>query len=241
MADFWQENGITQQFSALRSENIFVGPETDHGGGLPCSCFQESQFPEWQAHADQHEREEFWRHTVVEHLWGGGTLTFEWVWVPASCTSMSAGHNGKSQRRLQPWSAYRRLPGCVVMGINRTRRLFGRQKKDAWAASQYTLYGFRPRCYHFLSPLFCFFSLWSRKLHFRYTHRYFLDIHDTLEQSKELSRRGFWLDNRCLKMTIGFTLLLHFFTFAEEVLRTSSSAKDPELTWIFVSAIPERK
>ena len=136
---------------------------------------------------------------------------------------------------------YRRLPGGVVMGINRTRRLFGRQKKDAWAASQYTLYGFRPRCYHFLSPLFLFFSLWSRKLHFRYAHTYFLDIYDTLEQSKELSRRGFWLENRCLKMTIGFTLLLHSFTFAEEVLRTSSSAKDPELTWIFVSAIPERK
>ena len=52
---------------------------------------------------------------------------------------------------------YRRLPGCVVMGINRTRRLFGRQKKDAWAANQYTLYGFRPRCYHFLSPLFFVF------------------------------------------------------------------------------------
>ena len=136
---------------------------------------------------------------------------------------------------------YRRLPGCVVMGINRTRRLFGRQKKDAWAASQYTLYGFRPRCYHFLSPLFLFFSLWSRKLHFRYAHRYFLDIYDTLEQSKELSRRGFWLDDRCLKRTIGFALLLHSFTFAEEVLRTSSSAKDPELTWIFVSAIPGRK
>ena len=128
---------------------------------------------------------------------------------------------------------YRRLPGCVVMGINRTRRLFGRQKKDAWAASQYTLYGFRPRCYHFLSPLFLFFSLWSRKLHFRYAHRYFLDIYDMLKQSKELYRRGFWLEKRCLKMTIGFTLLLHFFTFAEEVLRTSSSAEDPELTWIF--------
>ena len=71
----------------------------------------------------------------------------------------------------------RRLPGCVVMGINRTRRLFGRQKKDAWAASQYTLYGFRPRCYHFLSPLLLFFCLWSRKLHFRYAHRYFLDIY----------------------------------------------------------------
>ena len=53
---------------------------------------------------------------------------------------------------------YRRLPGCVVMGIYRTRGLFGRQKKDAWAASQYmyTLYGFRPRWYHFLSPLFLF-------------------------------------------------------------------------------------
>ena len=38
---------------------------------------------------------------------------------------------------------------------------------------------------------FCFFSLWSRKLHLRYAHRYFLDIYDTLEQSKELSRRGF--------------------------------------------------
>ena len=137
---------------------------------------------------------------------------------------------------------YRRLRGCVVMGINRTRRLFGGQKKDAWAASQCTLYGFRPRCNHFLSPLFfCFFSLWSRKLHFRYAHRYYLDIYDKLKQSKELSRRGFWLDNRCLKMTIGFTLLLHFFTFAEEVWRTSSSAKGPELTWIFVSAIPERK
>ena len=85
----------------------------------------------------------------------------------------------------------RRLPGCVVMGINRTRRLFGRQKKDAWAASQYTSYGFRPRCYHFLFPLFLFFSVWSRKLHFRYAHGYFLDIYDTLEQSKELSRRGF--------------------------------------------------
>ena len=98
------------------------------------------------------------------------------------------------------------------MGINRTRRLFGRQKKDAWAANQYTLYGFRPRCYPFLSPLFMFFSLWSRKLHIRYAHRYFLDIYETLEQSKELSRRGFWLDDRCLKMTIGFTLLLHSFT-----------------------------
>ena len=41
-------------------------------------------------------------------------------------------------------------------------------------------------------------------------------------------------------MTIDFTLLLHSFTFAEEVLRTSSSAKDPELTRIFVSAIPGR-
>ena len=90
-----------------------------------------------------------------------------------------------------PRVAYRRLPGCVVMGINRTRRLFGRQKKDAWAASQCTLYGFRPRCNHFLSPPFLFFSLWSRKLHFRYAHRYFLDIYDTLKQSKELSRRGF--------------------------------------------------
>ena len=90
------------------------------------------------------------------------------------------------------------------------------------------------RCYHFLSPLFLFFGLWSRKLHFRHSHRYFLDIYDTLEQSKELSRRGFWLDDRCLKKrTIGFTLLLHSVTLAEEVLRTSSSAKDPELTWIF--------
>ena len=90
---------------------------------------------------------------------------------------------------------------------------------------------------------FCFFSLWSRKLHLRYAHRYFLDIYDTLEQSKELSRRGFWLDDTCLKMTIGFTLLLYSFTFAEEVLGASSSAKDPELTstWIFASAIPGRK
>ena len=127
------------------------------------------------------------------------------------------------------------------MGINRTRRLYGWQEKDAWAASQCTLYGFGPRCNHFLSPLFLFFSLWSRKLHFKYAHRYFLDIYDKLKQSKELSRRGFWLDNRCLKMAIGFTLLLHSFAFAEEVWRTSSSAKDPELTWIFVSAIPERK
>ena len=55
------------------------------------------------------------------------------------------------------WLRYRRLPGCVVMGINRTRRLFGRQKKDAWAANQYTLYGFRPRRSRFLSPLFLFF------------------------------------------------------------------------------------
>ena len=62
------------------------------------------------------------------------------------------------------------------MGRNRTRRWFGRQKKDAWAASQYTLYGFRPRRYHFLSPLFLYFSPWSRKLHFNYAHRYFLDI-----------------------------------------------------------------
>ena len=136
---------------------------------------------------------------------------------------------------------YRRLPGCVVMGISRTRRLFSRQKKDAWVTSQYTLFGFRPTSYHFLSPLFLFFRLWSRKLHFRYAHRYFLDIYGTLEQSKEHSRRGFWLDNRCLKMTIGFTFLLHSFTFAEEVLRTSSSAKDPKFTWIFVSAIPGRK
>ena len=90
-----------------------------------------------------------------------------------------------------PTVEYRRLPGCVVMGINRTRRLFGRQKKNAWAASQYTLYGFRPRCYHFLSPLFLIFSLWSKKLHIRYAHRYSLDIYDTLEQSKKLSRRGF--------------------------------------------------
>ena len=56
--------------------------------------------------------------------------------------------------------------------------------------------------------------------------KYFLDIYDTLEQSKERSRRGFWLDDRCLKMTIGS------FTFAGEVLRTSSSAKEPELSWI---------
>ena len=69
----------------------------------------------------------------------------------------------------------------------------------------------------------------------------FLDIYNTLEQSKELSRRGFWLDDGCLKMTIGFSLLLHSFTFAEEVIRTSSSAKEPELSWIFVSAIPGRK
>ena len=72
-----------------------------------------------------------------------------------------------TQERDQKWhqkrtwlrnsDTYRRLPGCVVMGINRTRRLFGRQKKDAWAASQCTLYGFRPRCNHFLSPLFLFF------------------------------------------------------------------------------------
>ena len=48
------------------------------------------------------------------------------------------------------------------MGINRTRRLFGRQKKDAWAASQYTLYGFRPRRSHFLSPLFLFFLVCGR-------------------------------------------------------------------------------
>ena len=61
------------------------------------------------------------------------------------------------------------------MGINRTRS-FGRQKKDAWAASQCTLYGFRLRRFHFLSPLFLFFSLWSRTLHFKYAHRYFLDI-----------------------------------------------------------------
>ena len=154
-------------------------------------------------------------------------------------TNVLLGERNKAKTWLK--KTYRRLPGCVVMGINRTRRLFGRQKKDAWAASQCTLYGFRPRCNHFLSPLFLFFSLWSRKLHFRYAHRYFLDIYDKLKQSKELSRRGFWLDNRCLKMTIGFTFLLHFFTFAEEVWRTSSSAKDPELTWIFVSAIPERK
>ena len=109
---------------------------------------------------------------------------------------------------MRKWNSqnYRRLPGCVVMGINRTRRLFGRQKKDAWAASQYTLYGFRPRCYHFLSPLFLFFSLWWRKLHFRYAHGYFLDIYNTLEQSKELSRRGFWLDDRCLK---GRSVLLY--------------------------------
>ena len=91
----------------------------------------------------------------------------------------------QSQSVVDSFTYYRRLPGCVVMGINRTRRLFGRQKKDAWAASQYTLYGFRPRCYHILSPLFLFFSLWSRKLHFRYAHRYFLDIYDTLQQSKE--------------------------------------------------------
>ena len=71
---------------------------------------------------------------------------------------------------------YRRLPGWVAMGINRTRRLFGRQKKDAWAASQCTLYGFRPRRCHFLSSLFLFFSSWSRTIHFKYAHRYFLDI-----------------------------------------------------------------
>ena len=119
-------------------------------------------------------------------------------------------------------SLYRRLPGCVVMGINRTRRLFGRQKKDAWAASQYTLYGFRPRRSHFPSPLFLFFSSWSKKLHFRYAYTYFLDIYDTLEQSKEHSRVEFWLDGRYPKRTIyiGFTSVLHSFTFAEEVLRT---------------------
>ena len=42
------------------------------------------------------------------------------------------------------------------MGINRTRRLFGRQKKDAGVASQCTLYDFRPKSCHFLSPLFSF-------------------------------------------------------------------------------------
>ena len=71
--------------------------------------------------------------------------------------------HSSSRATFSAWRAwleaiYRRLPGCVVMGINRTRRLFGRQKKDAWAASQCTLYGFRPRCNHFLSPLFLFFS-----------------------------------------------------------------------------------
>ena len=52
----------------------------------------------------------------------------------------SDGHINKFLQRIFFVSSYRRLPGCVVMGINRTRRLFGRQKKDAWAASQYTLY-----------------------------------------------------------------------------------------------------
>ena len=98
---------------------------------------------------------------------------------------------------------YRRLPGCVVMGINRTRRLFGRQKRTRGPQANTLCVVFRPRCYHFLSLSFCFFILWSRKLRFRYAHRYFLDIYDTLEQSKELSRRGFRLDDRCLKRTIG--------------------------------------
>ena len=108
------------------------------------------------------------------------------------CNIPQCGSTGKYRNIRAKNCFYRRLPGCVVMGINRTRRLFGRQKKDAWAASQYTLYGFRPRCYHFLSPLFLFFSLWPRKLHFRYAQRYVLDIYDTLAHtSKELSRRGF--------------------------------------------------
>ena len=159
------------------------------------------------------------------------------------CTPTEIG--GPQHSLIQPFKAvlvsslcvnYRRLPGCVVMGINRTRRLFGRQKKDAWAANQYTtIVWFSTKMLPFPFSSLFFFSLSSRKLHFRYAHRYFLDTYDTLEQFKELSRRGFWLDDRCLKMTIGFTWLLHSFNFAEEVSRTSSSAKDPELTWIFVS------
>ena len=131
---------------------------------------------------------------------------------------------------LSPRDIYRRLPGCVVMGINRTRRLFGRQKRTRGPQANTLCVVFDQDAIIFFLLSFCFFILWSRKLRFRYAHRYFLDIYDTLEQSKELSRRGFRLDDRCLKRTIGFTLLLHSATFAEEVLRTSSSAKDPELT-----------
>ena len=90
--------------------------------------------------------------------------------------------------------ALRRLHGCVVMGINRTRRLFGRQKKDAWAASQCTLNGFWPRRYHFLSSLFLFFVRGRGKLHFRLAHRYFLKIWARWNNLRNISALDFdWM------------------------------------------------
>ena len=140
------------------------------------------------------------------------------------CTHTSAPRHVRVPRS-------RNFSDCCLVGRKRTRG----PEDDTLCM------GFDQDAIIFFLLSFCFFSLWSRKLHLMYAHRYFLDIYDTLEQSKELSRRGFWLDDRCLKMTIGFTLLLYSFTFAEEVLGASSSAKDPELTWIFASAIPGRK
>ena len=85
---------------------------------------------------------------------------------------------------------YRRLPGCVVMGINRTRRLFGRQKKDAWAASHGNTLCmvFDQDALIFFLLSVCFFSSWSKKLHFRYAYTYFLDIYGMEQSSKEHSR-----------------------------------------------------
>ena len=49
------------------------------------------------------------------------------------------------------------------MGTNRTRRLFGRRKRTRGPHAEYTLYGFRPRRYHFLSPLFRFIIVRGRE------------------------------------------------------------------------------
>ena len=118
------------------------------------------------------------------------------------------------------YSFYRRLPGCVVMGINPTRRLFGRQKKDAWAASQYTLYGFRPRRSHFLSSLCLFFKFVVEEITFQvrlYILSRYLRHAGTIQITFPPWILTGWLvpqkDDR-------FYVIAPFFTFAEEFLRT---------------------
>ena len=154
---------------------------------------------------------------------------------PASCAQQKkTWYYARSCAKQTTWMALaacrwrrKKLPSTEqsARSIYRTRRLFGRQKKDAEAASPctYTCMLFDEEGIIFFLLSLCFLSSQSTKLHFRCSHRYVFHFWTSWNNPRKTFSPRIWTGEKLPKMTVGLNSIAPFLvTFAEECSRTFS-------------------